>query len=458
MKTPSKLQSKADEFELPVKPNIWENIEKQLPKEKKRRSFLFWWFSCILLLAIVGVAIYRNTRAENKVKTIAVISEKKKPAEIINQSPVGDNVGNSAQPVGKSSDKTSESVSKITKVSAQLPNFKPDNSKNTGGQIIFSPKENKGAITYSKEDKGNSDDKADKSNKDNWVDKADKARDSVAGISDNSLKTKKHIAEVKADSQVKLIAKEQNEPQDSQSKAPQIKTSISPPAPAKGGFFVLAGMGAFDAQLKLKPSLMKIPAGFGKQLILGIGRHFKNYSIGLGLEYNSITQSTTMPGTYNPNYVKVLDPSAASAVPEVYRSKLSDTNLLLVPGSSHNKINQSFRLLSFGLDFSYRLLSLKKLSVGFAANPKYTRMLGAETFFWDNLNSIGVPFYAKDQKVVRVNQFSAAIRLNLDYKLTPRSSLWVAPYYEQYFSPFLKHYYQVSFRNLGASTGLKWEF
>lgn len=438
MKNKTKLQSKAEEFELPVKPELWKNIEKQLPEEKKRKPFLFWWFSGILLLGIAGSLVYLNINTDDKKTSVVAGNEKS---------------DKSTEPGNKLSGDKFESdqvISAENSGSSEPGKTRLNNSE--GSKVLFP-----GIMAVSKESPSpDNNNKGTQIDKNELPQKTNKEPDSLAGVAGNSLK--KH-SETKVDSQSTVVAREKTE-EDTQSQKSQIKTKpkLKPDNPGKGGFFILAGLGAFDAQLRLKPSLMKIPAGFGKQLILGVGKHFKNYSLGLGLEYNGITQSTTMPGTYNPDYVKVLDPNTASAVPELYRNKLSDTNSLLVPGSSHDKINQSFSLLGFGVDFRYKLFGLNKFSATLVANPKYTRMLGARTFFWDNLNSIGVPFYEKDQKIVKVNQLSAAIRLNFNYKFTQSSSIWVAPYYEQYFSPFLKHYYQVSFRNWGASTGVQLEF
>lgn len=452
MKDKTILQSKAEGFELKVRQNVWENIEKQLPKENKKKLFIFWWFGA-LALAVMGSFFYfygnfnTSSNQKNQVVQSDVLNNKKaNENNVAEKEKVEEKVISAEKPNGIASE-NSTGTAKLA--------YKPF-EKNT---YPVSPKNKIFPQTELEKLKQKSNVETEKTNtpKDKLVSNVTvtKSKDSVKISSEIVTKVKVFNKDSQlTETSILKLASDSNNLINKGKTNEKLKNSN----PLKGQFFVLAGLGIFNARLQLKPSLMKIPTGFGKQGFVTVGRMFNKWSLGLELGYENLTQQTTMPGTYNPDYVKVVDPNTASAVPDLYRSKLSDTNYLLVPGSNHNSIKQSFSLLSLGLDVNYSLFKIRGFSLFAGVSPKYIRMVGAETFFWDNLNGIGVPFDAKDKTIVKVNQLSSKLKLGLGYDVSNQTSVWVSPYYERYFSPFLKHYYQISFKNWGFSTGVRYQF
>ena len=62
------VQQKMEELQLRPSPEVWEEVEKQIRKDKKRRRIIFWWLLPLLLTGAISFIIVQN---ENKSNSIA---------------------------------------------------------------------------------------------------------------------------------------------------------------------------------------------------------------------------------------------------------------------------------------------------------------------------------------------------------------------------------------------------
>ncbi|HEY1044886.1 MAG TPA: hypothetical protein VGF79_00510, partial [Bacteroidia bacterium] len=76
----------------------------------------------------------------------------------------------------------------------------------------------------------------------------------------------------------------------------------------------------------------------------------------------------------------------------------------------------------------------------------------------DSINRVAVPFTQSDKGIVFTNLFSSRLAVGAQYRINQRLSLEIAPYIEQFHSPFIKHYYKVKMRNTGINFSVHYNF
>lgn len=227
---------------------------------------------------------------------------------------------------------------------------------------------------------------------------------------------------------------------------------------SKAKYFIGMGYTSFKSNLLLSPSLMTLDKGKGHGLYFEGGRIKKNWRFSSHLAYTAIRQHTKMPGAYNTTYMNVLQNNFKTALPNDYAYKMKDTASLAVPGTTHDFIDQSLQFISAGLKADYAVLNKKSLQLRLGYAFDFNFLLKSNTFFWDSVNHVAVPMTQKDNQIVFRNNFASTVHMAITIPITKQLAIEATPYYQINHTPFIKHYYKVSLRNTGFNLGLQYAF
>lgn len=228
---------------------------------------------------------------------------------------------------------------------------------------------------------------------------------------------------------------------------PNIKTK-------KEYSFISIGTGLFVSKMTIDPSLMNVPLGNGKEFTIEYGKQYKKFKLSIGWQYSFISQSTSMGNHHDTTYYKVFKPGFQTSLPVEYSNRVHDTANLFIPGTSHNTAEQNFRLLGLTVNSGITLYGTDKFNIDINLGVNYRHLSRANTFFYDSVNRVAVPFTQSDKGIVFRHLMSGRISADFNYQLTHRLGIKISPFHDHYFSPFLKHYYKANLRNSGLSLGL----
>ena len=427
------LKNLLDEFELPVKPGIWETIEPKIPDYKKRKKRRLLYFFVLPLLGIgSAMTFYLYTpkqsvhiaHSQTIIATTQASTNNKAQAENYATKLATNNATNDT--------KTTLSTSKSSTQKKQSPPFiakvnKATNRLKTPFVTLHSPSPNIIPHTTSTSVFASATDATDAS---------------------EAVFFKPHYQALKP------ISKN-NVNSEALSPYPLLgKTNSN----AKPKYFIGIAYTSFKSNLLLSPSLMTLDKGKGRGFYFEGGRYKNNWRFSSHLAYSNIQQHTKMPGAYNATYMNVLQTNFKTALPDDYAYKMKDTASLAVPGTTHDFIDQSLQFLSAGLKADYAILNKTKLQlrVGYAFDFNF--LLKSNTFFWDSVNHVAVPMTQKDNQIVFRNNFASTVHMAITVPIAKHLAIEATPYYQINHTPFIKHYYKVSLRNTGLNLGLQYSF
>jgi len=420
------LKNLLDDFELPVKPGVWENIAPKIPDYKKRKKRRLIYFFVLPLLGIgSAMAFYMNTPTQKQMGSHILPATSVIPLTPSNkiQAPI------TAPTIATNDSKTSVKESKFdTPTKQAIPTSRKFNK---APKIQPTPFANIHASSTSIHPH-----------------KATSTAFTALNDASETVFFKLHYKAIKH-------ASKNNTNSDVLSPYPLLGKS-NPQAKAK--YFIGIAYNSFKSNLLLSPSLMTLDKGTGRGVYFEGGRYKNNWRFSSHLAYSSIQQHTKMPGAYNATYMNVLQTNFKTALPNDYAYKMKDTASLAVPGTTHDFIDQSLQFLSAGLKADYAVLNKKQLQlrVGYAFDFNF--LLKSNTFFWDSVNHVAVPMTQKDNQIVFRNNFASTVHVAITVPIAKHLSFEATPYYQINHTPFIKHYYKVSLRNTGLNLGLQYSF
>lgn len=217
---------------------------------------------------------------------------------------------------------------------------------------------------------------------------------------------------------------------------------------------IFASVSLFNNRLIVVPELMKLPNGKGHEYTLGINKRKKKFSVFSSFIYTSFKQSTSMGNVFDSTYYQAFKPNFKTMMPQEYASRVHDTASLYIAGTNHNTVNQQFQMIGLSLGSAYRILNYKKFSVETNYAFTYRLLRKANTFFYDSINRVAVPFTQTDKGIVFRNLLSSRVGLALHYQMNSVIGLQIGGFYDYYHSAFVKHYYKAKIRNYGLQLGL----
>ena len=223
-------------------------------------------------------------------------------------------------------------------------------------------------------------------------------------------------------------------------------------------YYLGIAYGTYLGQMFIDPQLMKLPSGRGQEVALKFGRQMGKWNLSLGWNYSQMQQNFSMGDAHDTTYFKVFKPGFNTSLPSEYASRVHDTANLFIGGTHHNKVNQSFKSLGISFNSAYTFYAAKKTGVFVSYGFNYRMLRKANTFFYDSVNRVAVPFTQSDKGIVYTNLFSSRMSLGIQHRVNQRITLEIAPYLEQYHSPFIKHYYKVKMRNTGINFSVHYNF
>jgi hypothetical protein len=420
------LKNLLDDFELPVKPGMWETIAPKIPDYKKRKKRRILYFFVLPLLGIgSAMTFYLYTPKQNGFSAHSqtiIASTQSTPTNKVQEE-------NNAPTIATSDAKTTLSAPKFSTPKKQSSPLiakakKATNRLKTPFAILHSSSPS--IIPHT--------------------------------TSTNAFATATDASEAvffKPHYQALKPISKNNTNSDVLSPYPLLgKTNTK----AKAKYFIGIAYNSFKSNLLLSPSLMTLDKGKGRGFYFEGGRYKNNWRFSSHLAYSNIQQHTKMPGAYNATYMNVLQTNFKTALPDDYAYKMKDTASLAVPGTTHDFIDQSLQFLSAGSKADYAVYNKTKLQlrVGYAFDFNF--LLKSNTFFWDSVNYVAVPMTQKDNQIVFRNNFASTVHVAITVPIAKHLSFEATPYYQINHTPFIKHYYKVSLRNTGINIGLQYSF
>lgn len=439
MKDSDNLKEMLEKFELPLKPGAWESIAPHIPvypsKKKRFARFKLWGISIFVLLFGSAFLTYElllnhkniGTTSETKNSSVdgSVIAKASKVDEALNRqlyvSERYENISVKSETFKNTHAEVSDLLKKKPLKKRTVPtqgndaHFKPGRSSsykrefipNTTNEIISPLSPEVGGLTLLL------------------------PHSILSGFSVSS-----------ADKQVRLLHQDHS--------IIQLK---------KERFYYLGlTFGNYYGQLFIDPQLMKLPKGKGQELALKLGRQMGKWNLSLGWNYTQMQQNFSMGDAHDTTYFKVFKPGFNTSLPSEYANRVHDTASLFIGGTHHNKVNQSFKSIGVSFNSAYTFYAGKRTGVFVAYGFNYRLLRKANTFFYDSVNKVAVPFTQSDKGIVYTNLFSSRLSIGAQYRINQRITLEIAPYLEQYHSPFIKHYYKVKMRNTGLNLSLHYNF
>lgn len=423
------LKDRADKMELPLKEGAWEFVEAQIPSFPTRKKNIFLWkyFGAGLVLATILVSLYFESRPSNSENQS--FSAKKMNLKLL--------LPQIANPSGMKDDhlSLSSSAPEQNKMSTNA------NMAHTS-RMYISKGSSFAAIKESKKKIFGNDSKAFLSH--NLVDNQSTL------INVNQINDEETYGHFLMLAQIKRYFNQF---------AFELKTvPLLQPKKKSYHYYLGVNYAILNTNIHLEPELMKLPKGRGNEFSFYAGVASRKWKFAIGTHVAQFKQTTSMGDQHDTTYLQVFRPNFETALPSQYVERLHDTSSLYLAGTSHNKVNQEFKVLGLSLNVSRTLFHKKKLALDLSYGANYKLLTKANTFFYDNINKAAVPFTQMDKGIVFKHLMSSRARIVLNYKVSRSVAIELAPFVDYFHKPFIKHYYKADLLNYGLSLGLNYTF
>lgn len=434
------LKDHADKFELPLKPGAWEEIVPNIPiyPGKKRRFFLFFLPHTIGLILGVSVILVAGLFIPEITK---IAGTKGISSEIPQQKTESITPQANDTFLSETHTKVTTSKNSLAHTPQVISDHKPLDAKSSSNHII-SIKDINANHSFKNDFELRSIGTFNQvSNSNNLY---SFGSDIETFLKINGLKA--FIINIDNDEASINSFKIKREGKDS------LKSNFKSNSQYQTSIF--AAVSLLNNRLIVDPELMKLPNGKGQEYTLGLNKRKNNFSVFTSIVYTAFKQSTSMGNVFDSTYYQAFKPNFKTMMPQEYASRVHDTASLYIAGTNHNIVNQQFEMMGLSLGSAYRILNYKKFSVESSYTFTYRLLRKANTFFYDSINRVAVPFSQADKGIVFRNLLSSRIGLNLHYQFNSIVGLQIGGFYDHYHSAFIKHYYKAKIRNYGLQIGL----